>query len=132
MNTYITTCTNFSSAHFLSMEEISEKDNIKIYGKCCNLHGHNYKLKVTISGKVGANGMVVNFKELKKVIDTEIIQKFDHAFLNDIMKAVPTAENMCQMFWEILDDRFKDKNVSLYEIRLYETDNSYVTLRREK
>lgn len=48
------------------------------------------------------------------------------------MKAVPTAENMCQMFWEILDDRFKDKNVSLYEIRLYETDNSYVTLRREK
>lgn len=61
MNTYITTCTNFSSAHFLSMEEISEKDNIKIYGKCCNLHGHNYKLKVTISGKVGANGMVVNF-----------------------------------------------------------------------
>lgn len=50
--------------------------------------------------------------------------------INDLMEEIPTAENMCLLFWEKLEREFKDINVNLYEIKLYETDNSFVTIKR--
>lgn len=67
---------------------------------------------------------------MKKIIREKIVDVYDHSLINDLMEEIPTAENMCLLFWEKLEREFKDINVNLYEIKLYETDNSFVTIKR--
>lgn len=129
MEMLVTTNVNFEAAHCLKGNQYSDKENCEIYGKCSNLHGHNYKLYVTVGGEVQEDGMVINFTKVKEIIKTDIIEKFDHKYLNEVMLGIPTAENMCIEIWNILESKFNVLDVMLREIKLYETDNSYVTLR---
>lgn len=93
-------------------------------GKCANLHGHSYKLHVSVSGDVN-NGFVMDFKELKKIVEEEVISKLDHAYLNDIIE-FPSAENIVQWIWNKLESK-----LNLHKLILYETDSSYVELNKE-
>lgn len=131
MKILVTTNLNFEAAHMLNAKEQSEEVNEQWFGKCKNLHGHNYKLFVTVEGNVKESGMVVNFVEMKKIIREKIIDVFDHRMINELMEDIPTAENMCLLFWKFLEKEFNDIDAKLYEIKLYETDNSFVTLRRQ-
>jgi 6-pyruvoyltetrahydropterin/6-carboxytetrahydropterin synthase len=115
----------FSSAHFLT----------QYYGKCEHLHGHNYKLAVTIEGHIFENGLVVDFAILKKIVKEKIIDKLDHQNLNDFFKN-PSAENIAMWIWNELKDfstLLKKEsdfyNVKLYKIKLWETENNYVTIK---
>lgn len=100
---------HFSSSHKLT----------KYQGKCENLHGHNYKLIVTIEGDIQDNGIVMDFKEIKEIVNEKIIEKLDHTHLNDTIEN-PSAENICLWIWG------KIKNdLPLKKIRLYETDDYY-------
>ena len=129
MKMFVTTSMNFEAAHELKSVKFTEEKNRIHYGKCTNLHGHNYKLFVTIQGEVKEDGMIVNFTEIKKSIRNKIIDIYDHSMINTIMDEVPTAENMVLKFWELLENEFVKLDVNLYEIKLHETENSYVTLR---
>lgn len=131
MKMLVTTKLNFEAAHLLNLQECSEEVNKQWYGKCRNLHGHNYKLLVTVEGNVKKNGMVINFVNLKEIIRKKIIDIYDHTMINEMMEEVPTAENMVLIFWEKLENEFKSFDANLYEIKLYETDNSFVTIRKE-
>lgn len=91
-------------------------------GKCKNLHGHTYTLKITVKGKVDKKtGMVTDFYILKKVVNKYVIDILDHSMLNDIVKQ-PTAENLAIWIWNQLN-----KKINLSEIELWETPDSYVT-----
>lgn len=100
----------FSASHFLT--------NYK--GKCENLHGHNYKLIVTVKGEIGDNGLVIDFKDVKKIVKQKIIDKLDHVHLNDII-INPTAENICLWIWNKLKN-----DLALNKITIYENDNCFV------
>lgn len=105
----------FDSAHKL----------IDYNGLCSNLHGHTYKLQVTLKGKIKDNGMIVDFKILNEVITNEIIKNLDHKFLNDVEGLnQPTAENMVVWIWNKLITHFEDE---IFEIKLWETPTSFVT-----
>ena len=65
------------------------------YGKCANLHGHTYKLEVTIEGVINDDGWICNFSEVKKLVRTQVIDKYDHQHLNDFFR-IPTAEKIAQ------------------------------------
>lgn len=95
----------------------------KYNGPCANLHGHTYKLHITVSGSVNKNGMVIDFIILKKIIQDKILSILDHKFINKIIKQ-PTAENITIWIWKKLK-----KNLPLYEIKLWETPTSIVTYR---
>lgn len=104
-------------------------------GKCENVHGHNYRVQVTIEGeKLNAIGLLVDFVELKRVL-MEVVDYLDHQFLNDIPPFIeqnPSAENMARYFYdEILKgiDRIADVPVSLAEVRIWETDTSVAAYR---
>ena len=88
---YIKKIFEFSAAHNL----------IDYQGKCENLHGHNYKLEILLSGKLKDDGMVIDFVELKKIVKKAIIEELDHKYLNDIISQ-PTAENIILWIWERL------------------------------
>jgi len=105
----------FDSAHFLT----------DYHGKCERMHGHTYKLRVTVEGEVQANGLVMDFVDLKRIVMERVIDKYDHQNLNDFFEN-PSAENMVIKFWEDLADLS-----GLYELVLWETADSFVTYRGE-
>jgi 6-pyruvoyltetrahydropterin/6-carboxytetrahydropterin synthase len=127
---YITRKEHFSASHKLNNPKIPEKKNEKIFGKCNNLHGHNYYLEVTLCGEPDINsGYVFDLKKLSKIISKEILQKVDHKYLNELdmfKNVIPTTENMAKIFWKILYSKLKTKTAQLYSVKLYETEKNMV------
>lgn len=107
---------NFSAAHKL----------VDYKGECANLHGHTYKLGVEVSGPVGENSMVIDFKILKNIVEERIISKLDHKYLNDIIYN-PTAEKVCEWILNELKDSMPE-SVNLEFLRLWESESSYVEI----
>ncbi len=89
-------------------------------GGCYNLHGHTYKLQVTIKGELNENGIIMDFGDLKKLVKKHIIDIYDHSYLNDFFEN-PTAELMAEKILEILNSYEK----RIVGIRLWETTTSY-------
>jgi len=129
---YISKRTEFSASHRLHNPALSDDENIAIYDKCNNIngHGHNYILEVTVAGEPDPkSGYLIDLKQLKRIINNEIIEKVDHKNLNfdvDFLQGIiPTVENLITEFWKILIDKIPAG--SLHEIKLYETPNSWVS-----
>lgn len=94
-------------------------------GPCKMLHGHTYKLQVTLQGEPKNNGMLMDFVELKNIVTVHVISKLDHRYLNEIAGlAQPTAENLVIWIWNILRPVFGNM---LYKLKLWETPTSFVT-----
>jgi len=107
----------FDAAHFLPFYE----------GKCENLHGHTYKMHVTVKAKKdNYSGMAFDFVLLKEAAKKEVVDLFDHQLINDHIEN-PSAENIAQFAWE----KLIQKNIPLYEIKVWETPTSFVTYRGE-
>jgi len=123
----------FDAAHQLPGEEI--------YGKCSKLHGHTYKLIVKVQGEVNAKDkMVINFDIIKNIVRKEVIDKFDHKFLNDYF-LFPTAEIIADYIYDIISYKIKMLNevgkdkrdgLTLHSIILYETPTSFVEIINEQ
>ena len=119
-------------------------------GKCRNVHGHSYKLSVTVIGKPikdsnhVKHGMVIDFGDLKKIVKEEIVDVFDHATVFNkntphvelakelenrghnvlLVDYQPTSEMMITDFAKKISNRLP-KNIKLHSLRLRETDTSY-------
>jgi len=119
-------------------------------GKCRNVHGHSYKLSVTVIGSPSTNtedvkyGMVIDFKDLKKIVKDEIVDKFDHATVFNkntphvelahelekrghsviLVDYQPTSEMMIIDFAKKIKNRLPDK-IELYSLKLQETGTSH-------
>ncbi len=113
METSVTCLFRFESAHQLPMHP----------GKCKNLHGHGYKLEVSVSGKIGEDGMIVDFADLEQVVEREVITRYDHKLLNDIIPN-PTAELIALDAWELLSNT----GIEISRLRLFETPDCYVEI----
>lgn len=86
-------------------------------GRCKNLHGHNYLLKVTVAGKTHpTTGMVMDFEEIAAAVQTHALKALDHHHLNDVLEN-PTAENIVAWCWHQL----KGPLPGLHTLILYET-----------
>ena len=111
-------------------------------GKCKNLHGHSYKCMIELTGDPDANGMVLDYFDMKTIIEP-IIDNFDHAFMvyeNDfeVIEALEklnsrkvvvdfetTAENICLYILKQIKESELPMNVKSVKVRVMETDNSY-------
>ena len=116
-------------------------------GSCRNIHGHSYQLHVTVASPgiyedfIPAPGMVLDFKELKKIVCATIIEQFDHKLILSrdfleahgnmlqqenlvIWEAEPTAENMLIYIRRILEKNLPE-GINLVHLKLYETEDSY-------
>lgn len=133
---YVTRRVTFSASHRLFNPGLSEKENEELFDKCANKngHGHNYVMEVTVVGEPQERtGYVVDLKKLKEILKSEIVDKVDHKHLNedvDFLKGIiPTAENIAQVFWKVLQPNILDGR--LFSIRLHETENNVVEYRGE-
>ncbi|MBD3217081.1 MAG: 6-carboxytetrahydropterin synthase [candidate division Zixibacteria bacterium] len=135
MKVSITRKTHFTAGHRLYNPDFSDEENMRIFGPCSNPHGHghNYVLEVTVAGELDPKtGMIMNLKDLKKIINDHIISKCDHRnfsvdvdFTRDI---IPTAENLAKRIFEVLDSNLPSG--TLQRIKLFETENNIAIAER--
>jgi 6-pyruvoyltetrahydropterin/6-carboxytetrahydropterin synthase len=121
--------------------------------QCRHLHGHRYALEITLSGDIigkegdAANGMVMDFSEVKSIAKQHVVDVWDHAFLvykgdvavldflrslpdhrTVVLDCIPTAENLAETAFAILEPMYRDtygNHLRLERIRLYETPNCW-------
>lgn len=102
-------------------------------GKCENVHGHNYRVRVLVRGEaLDETGMLADFVVLKKIL-RDISEPLDHVFLNDLPpfdKLNPSAENMAWYIWDKMQQQLKQANpVEVAEVTVWETDIQSATYR---
>ena len=119
---------SFNAAHQLCNPDLSDEENQRLFGKCVNLHGHNYVLEVVVAGEVDpASGYVFDLKSLSDVIGRQVIRDVDHRNLNTdvpwLKGRIPTAENLARACWERLRPELPDG--LLRSVRVWETDKNW-------
>ena len=125
MKVHLTRRYLFSASHRLHSERFSDEQNRATYGKCNNPYGygHNYALDVTVSGPVDEKtGMVCSLSELDRLVQEDVLAKFDHENLNtrqEFAGIVPTTENLSELVFNILKQSFKAAH--LEKVRIEET-----------
>lgn len=126
---YISTKVSFSAAHRMFRPDLSDEENMRIFGKCANpgAHGHNYVVEVTLRGTPDENtGMVTDLAELKHHLRREVVDKLDHRHLNEDVEGlkgkVPSVENLVRLVWDTLEPGIT--GCELYEVRIWETDKN--------
>ncbi len=110
---------SFNAAHQLCHPGLSDEENRRLFGKCANLHGHNYLLEVVVAGEVDqASGYVLDLKLLSDVMSGQVIRDVDHCNLNTdvpwLKGRVPTAENLARA-----------SDGLLRSVRVWETDKNW-------
>ncbi len=128
---YLTRKIEFSASHYYWNPEFTPEDNRRVFGKCANRqgHGHNYVLEVTVAGEPDpVTGMVLDLKELKQILEREVMEVFDHKFINQEVSQldgqIPTSENIARIIWTLLEGKVPGGR--LHHIRLYETPDLFV------
>ncbi len=121
---------DFAAAHYYWNSAWSEEENRRVFGKCSNRHGHghNYTLEVTVRGEVDpTSGFVVDLKELKDVMEREVVSVYDHRHLNyevpEFQTVQPTTENIALSIWRRLDG--KVPGAQLHRVRVYEAPDLF-------
>ena len=125
----ITKRVEFSASHVCRNPALSDRENQELFGMAANPHGHghNYVIDVTLAGEPDpVTGMVMDLKRVKEVVNREVLERYDHRFLNHEVppfnRLVPTPENIAVDIWQ----RLKPHLTSLYSVRVYETDDLFV------
>jgi 6-pyruvoyltetrahydropterin/6-carboxytetrahydropterin synthase len=128
MNLYLSRRYRFSASHRLHSEQLGEEENWRVYGKCNNPygHGHNYVVEVAVSGPVNPmTGMIANLADLDAFVEREVIEPFDHKYLNEevaeFRASVPTTENVCI---EIFNRLSRFPQARLERVRVEETGSN--------
>lgn len=121
----------FSASHYYHNPALNQEENERLFGKSANPHGHghNYTLEVTVAGRPDPRtGMVVDLKELKELLQREVLDLFDHRFLNLEVPAfrdrIPTTENIAVTIWGLLAPKIRGGR--LHRVRVYETPDLFV------
>ncbi len=105
---------DFSAAHRL----------INYPGPCQRVHGHNWKVKATITANnLNELGMVIDLYDLKKILD-DCLKQFDHRIINEVQpfdKINPTSENLAKYIYEFIEKQLPEK-INLFQIEIFETE----------
>ena len=101
-------------------------------GKCENVHGHNYKVRVTVEGeKLNSTGLLIDFVDVRAAIRA-LAERLDHQFLNDLPpfdKLNPSAENIARYFCDALEPQVREQGLRVRAVTVWETDATSATYR---
>jgi len=126
---------HLSASHRLHSESLTGEENRAAYGKCNNPHGHghNYVVEVLVGGGIDPEtGMVINLAALDEVVQTSVLERFDHANLNLdplFVNQVPTTENLTRAVFGVLKDALPVGK--LEHVRVEETENNFFLFQGE-
>lgn len=99
-------------------------------GKCENVHGHNYKVQVTVAGEhLNSIGLLMDFVDLRAAIKG-LVDRLDHRFLNDLPpfdQLNPSAENLAKYFYDGLEPQVREQGNRVSAVKVWETDTTSAT-----
>ena len=95
-------------------------------GKCAHMHGHTYQVEIVLEGEVGADGFVMDFYQIKKII-AAAMKDLDHAYLNEILPN-PTAETIAQHLAGRLKEELEGTAATLCSLKIWEGKNKWVLI----
>jgi 6-pyruvoyltetrahydropterin/6-carboxytetrahydropterin synthase len=132
---YLTRRFSFSAAHRLHSPRLTGSENAEAYGACTSVHGHNYRLEVTVRGEPDPKtGFFCNVLTFAALVNKLVVEPSDHRLLNDVplfVDAHTTMEGLGQRIWQVLEPALRSEGMTLTEVLLAETDEHWVRVRRE-
>lgn len=138
MRGLVTRSESFSAAHRLHALQLSSDENVRLYGKCNNEHGHghNYRVEVTVSGEIDpVTGMVVDLSQLKALMWSQALDRLDHRHLDKEVSFFhtrpSTAENIAVYVWQALVAQVEAMGARLVSVRIKETEHNSAEYRGE-
>jgi 6-pyruvoyltetrahydropterin/6-carboxytetrahydropterin synthase len=130
---FITRRIEFSASHVCANPALQDEENRQLFGDAANPygHGHNYVVEVTLEGDPDpVSGMVLDLKELKSILNAQVVSSFDHRFLNKEVppfdRTIPTVENIAIEIWKRIEPSLSRPPAKLHSVRVYETPDLYV------
>ena len=121
----VTIIKSLSAAHLLA----------QIGGKCEELHGHNFKVEVTVASQnLNKSGLLIDFRVVKKWL-TEILDQMDHKHLNEMPYFAginPSAENIAKFIYDRMEPQAKEYQVRIARIKVWESESAMVTYTPDK
>ena len=116
----VTIIKSFSAAHLLA----------QIGGKCEELHGHNFRVEVTVTAPdLNESGLLIDFRAVKKWLNV-ILEQMDHKHLNELPYFAginPSAENIAKFIYAQMELQAKEAQVRIARIKVWESENAAVT-----
>lgn len=131
---YLTRTVRFAAAHRYHRPDWTDEENRRVFGACANPHGHghNYTLEATVRGEIDpSTGFAVDLAALDRILETHVVQPFDHQHLNHAVEAfaygadIPTTENILAYLWPRLAEAMP-RGTTLHRLRLYEDPTIFV------
>jgi 6-pyruvoyltetrahydropterin/6-carboxytetrahydropterin synthase len=130
---FITRRVDFSASHVCARPDWTEDRNFAVYGDAARPHGHghNYVLEVTLEGDPDpVTGMLIDLKQLKEIVNREVVDPIDHRFLNREVppfdRVVPTPENFAMEIFRRLKPHVEGPSTRLHCVKLFETEDLWV------
>jgi 6-pyruvoyltetrahydropterin/6-carboxytetrahydropterin synthase len=120
----VTRAYGFAAAHYYHDDSLSPADNLRVFGKCANRHGHghNYRLEVILRGTPEPRtGMLMDLRELDRIVQAAVLEPLDHRNLNIevpfFTEHQPTCENLAVWIWRALDGRLPAELEAIVRVR---------------
>ena len=127
----VTRLVRFNAAHRVHNPLLTDAENVRLFGKCNNAHGHghNYTLEVSVTGETDpTTGYVLDLGKVKRIVEREWVAHVDHRHFNmdvPFMQGInPTTENIVVACWKRLEPALRPSRLT--RLRLWETENNYV------
>jgi 6-pyruvoyltetrahydropterin/6-carboxytetrahydropterin synthase len=124
----------FEAAHRLYDKSLDERGNKDLFGSCAQVHGHTYRLEVTLKGSRLHHGMLINFNDVDAAVSSKITDRLDHGLIDSIPEfenVVSTAEEIARWIWRELDSTLTSESVVLEEITVFEGERFSATVVRD-
>ena len=125
----------FSAAHRLHVDALSDQENRDVFGKCNNPsgHGHNYRLEVAVTSPSDAGGQICSADQLDKIVNEAAVERLDHKHLNldvdEFQDMNPSVENIAKVIHTWLVPALESQGLSLEEVSVWETGKTVCTYR---
>lgn len=123
---------SFSASHRLVSSQLDAAGNASSFGACQRVHGHNFRLEVTVTGEPDpATGFFCNVLELERTVREMVVAPCDHQMLNELPMfagRVPTMEVVAQVFWTLLQPALAARGMRLCGLCFAETDDHWVRI----
>jgi len=127
-NPYITKVYHFCAAHQYGQSDWSDEKNKEVFGPDAKVHGHNYKLEVTVTGEINPDtGFLIDLGELSRIVNDNVLNKLDHSQFEKELPwfkdKQPSSENLVIFIWNEISKHLK--STKLHRIRIVETPTIY-------
>lgn len=125
---YLTKKVTISCLHELKSPSLTDEENIKTFGKCFHIHGHDYGIEVTIKGEIDpTSGLICDRDSFFEILDKDFVQKLNGTHLNDLI-SITTGEALAEKFFDMLQESLAP--IKLHQICLQETAKNHFTVKR--